>query len=270
MNIEQVREYTLSLNGVTEDQAFGDDIINFRLEGKIFVCLWLGNDRQDTNNSTPRLAIKLLPERNEELRAQFSAVMPAWHWNKKHWSDVYYEQLQDEQVTAWIKESYQLIASKLPKAVREKYIQEPVLHIKRFKELTIDELYELLRVRSEVFILGQNCVYQDLDGDDQEAVHLWLTLAGKTIALARVCPAGTHMQETSIGRVIATERGKGYGKQIMLHAIKAATKYFGAKLIAIEAQEYAKVFYEKVGFKQVSDTFTLEGIPHIKMTWTKN
>ena len=129
-----------------------------------------------------------------------------------------------------------------------------ILHKKTFHELTIDELYELLRVRSEVFVVEQNCVYQDLDGDDQQSI---------------VCPAGTHMTEISIGRVITTERGKGYGKQIMLHAIDAAVERFGATLIDIEAQEYAKGFYESVGFKQSSDTFMLDGIPHIRMTWTK-
>ncbi len=147
--------------------------------------------------------------------------------------------------------------------------QELVLHKKPFHQLTTDELYELLRVRSEVFVVEQNCVYQDLDGDDRKAIHLWLTQAGKTIALAHVCPAGTHMTEISIGRVITTERGKGYGKEIMLHAIDAATEHFGATLIDIEAQEYAKGFYESVGFKQSSDTFMLDGIPHIKMTWRK-
>ncbi|SEA74559.1 Predicted N-acyltransferase, GNAT family [Xylanibacter ruminicola] len=144
---------------------------------------------------------------------------------------------------------------------------EAELHKKTFQELTTDELYELLRVRSEVFVVEQNCVYQDLDGDDQASIHLWLTVADKVVALARVCPAGTHMKEISIGRVITTERGKSYGKQIMLHAIEAAVKHFGATLIDIEAQEYAKGFYEGVGFKQSSDTFILDGIPHIKMTW---
>ena len=144
-----------------------------------------------------------------------------------------------------------------------------VLHKKIFKELTTDELYELLRVRSEVFVVEQNCVYQDLDGDDQPSVHLWLTVEDKVVALARVCPAGTHLKETSIGRVITTERGKGYGKQIMLHAIDAAVEHFGATIIDIEAQEYAKGFYERVGFRQSSDTFILDGIPHIKMTWEK-
>ncbi len=144
-----------------------------------------------------------------------------------------------------------------------------VLHKKTFKELTTNELYELLRVRSEVFVVEQNCVYQDLDYDDQKSIHLWLTYEDKVVALARVCPAGTHMKEISIGRVITTERGKGYGKQIMLHAIDAAVEHFNATLIDIEAQEYAKGFYEGVGFKQSSESFMLDGIPHIKMSWTK-
>ena len=147
--------------------------------------------------------------------------------------------------------------------------QELVLHKKSFQELMVDELYELLRVRSEVFVVEQNCVYQDMDGDDQKSIHLWLTVAGKVVALARVCPAGTHMKEISIGRVITTERNKGYGRQIMLQAIEAAKEHFGAKQIDIEAQEYARGFYESVGFKQSSDTFMLDGILHIKMTWKK-
>lgn len=128
--------------------------------------------------------------------------------------------------------------------------QNGILHKKTFQELTTDELYELLRVRSEVFVVEQNCVYQDLDGDDQASIHLWLTVEDKVVALARVCPAGTHMQEVSIGRVITTERGKGFGKQIMLYAIETAKEHFNATQIAIEAQEYAKGFYESVGFRQ--------------------
>ena len=269
MNVEQVRDYILSLEGVTEDQPFGEDNITFRLEGKIFVCLGLGGDRHDISDSAPRLALKLLPERNEELREKYPEVSPAWHWNRKHWSDVYYGQLEKTLVEDWIRESYQLVASKLPKAVRSKYVKEAVLHEKLFQELTTDELYELLRVRSEVFVVEQNCVYQDMDGDDQNSIHLWLTVGERTVALARVCPAGTHMQEISIGRVITTERGKGYGRQIMLHAIDTAVRHFGAKLIDIEAQENARGFYESVGFRQSSGTFMLDGIPHIKMTWKK-
>ena len=122
MDIEQVRDYTLSILGVTEDQPFGDDIITFRIEGKIFLCLWLGGGLHDISNSEPRFALKLTPERNEELREQFPSITPAWHWNKKHWSDVYYEHLEEELVKSLIKESYDLVVSKLPKAIRIKYM----------------------------------------------------------------------------------------------------------------------------------------------------
>lgn len=122
MNIEQVRAFTLLINGVTEDQPFGDDNITYRIEGKIFLCLWLGGGKHDMKDGQPRFAMKLTPERNEELRELYSAILPAWHWNKKHWSDVYYEQLEDGLVTGLIKESYDLVVSKLPKTLRQKYI----------------------------------------------------------------------------------------------------------------------------------------------------
>lgn len=144
-----------------------------------------------------------------------------------------------------------------------------VLHKKLFQNLTIEELYQLLRVRSEVFVVEQNCVYQDLDCDDQASVHLWLTVEDRIVAMARVCPAHTHMEEVSIGRVITTERGKGYGKQIMLSAIEAAIVHFDATVIDIEAQEYAKGFYEKVGFRQSTASFMLDGISHVGMRWER-
>lgn len=142
-----------------------------------------------------------------------------------------------------------------------------VLHQKRFSELSTTELYELLRIRAEVFVVEQNCAYQDLDNDDQKSIHLWLTVDNRILALCRVCPEGTHMHEVSIGRVITTERGNGYGKQILLEGIEVAKMHFNAKQIDIEAQEYAKGFYEQVGFKQSSDAFILDGIPHVKMSW---
>lgn len=119
MNIEEVREYTLALPGVTEDQPFGDDNITFHIEGKIFLCLWLGGCNE--NDTALRFACKLSPERNEELREAYSSVVPAWHWNKKHWSDVFYERLDTKLVTTWIRESYELVVSKQPKALRDKY-----------------------------------------------------------------------------------------------------------------------------------------------------
>lgn len=143
---------------------------------------------------------------------------------------------------------------------------EAVLHLKRFQELTIHELYELLHVRSDVFVVEQNCAYQDLDGDDQCSLHLWLTVGDKVVAMSRICPAGTHMEQVSIGRVITTERGKGYGKQIMIHSIEAARAYFNPTQIDLEAQVYAQGFYENVGFRPSSEHFVLDGIPHVKMT----
>lgn len=121
MNIEQVREYALSLCGVTEDQPFGDDNVTFRVEGKIFLCLWLGGGTYDKWGGAPRFACKLTPERNDELREHHNAITPAFHWNKKHWSDVYYTLLSTELVEAIIRESHKLIINTLPKAVRAKY-----------------------------------------------------------------------------------------------------------------------------------------------------
>lgn len=121
MNIEEVRYFALSLHGVTEDQPFGDDNITFRVEGKIFMCLWLGGGKYNIDETMLRFACKLAPERNEELRELYSAVTPAFHWNKTHWSDVFFEQLDTDVVESIIRESYGVIISKLSKFVRVKY-----------------------------------------------------------------------------------------------------------------------------------------------------
>lgn len=121
MNIEEVRYFALSLPGVTEDQPFGDDNITFRVEGKIFMCLWLGGGKYNIDETILRFACKLAPERNEELRELYSAVTPAFHWNKTHWSDVFFEQLDTDVVESIIRESYGMIVSKLPKSVRVEY-----------------------------------------------------------------------------------------------------------------------------------------------------
>ena len=121
MNIEEVRYFALSLPGVTEDQPFGDDNITFRVEGKIFMCLWLGGGKYNIDETMLRFACKLAPERHEELRELYSAVTPAFHWNKTHWSDVFFEQLDTDVVESIIRESYRVIVSKLPKSVRVKY-----------------------------------------------------------------------------------------------------------------------------------------------------
>lgn len=145
-----------------------------------------------------------------------------------------------------------------------------ILHQKFFYELTTDELYELLKVRCQVFIVEQQILCQELDDDDKKALHIWMTDAddGRILALCRAFPAGTHLKEASIGRVLTTERGKGYGLLIMQAAIRALQEHYQVRRIDIEAQRYAKAFYEKSGFRQTTDEYILEGIPHIDMTWT--
>ena len=144
------------------------------------------------------------------------------------------------------------------------------LHVKTFNELTVDELYDLLQLRSDVFVVEQNCVYQDLDKDDRHALHLWITNDdNRIIAMARVCAAGTHMHEVSIGRVIAVERRKGYGTMIVRCAVDVALNYFNTSVIDIEAQSYIRLLYEKIGFSATSQVFMLDGILHIKMRYNK-
>lgn len=140
------------------------------------------------------------------------------------------------------------------------------LHIKTFDQLTTGELYELLRIRSEVFVVEQNCVYQDVDNNDQTAIHVWLTKVGKVVAMCRICPEGTKMPDTSIGRVITTERGKGYGMLIMKVAINTVMERIPvADYIEIEAQLTKQKLYERLGFVATSEPFMMEGLMHIDM-----
>ena len=140
------------------------------------------------------------------------------------------------------------------------------LHIKTFDQLTTSELYELLRIRSEVFVVEQDCVYQDVDNNDQTAIHIWLTKDGKTVAMCRICPEGTKLASTSIGRVITTERGKGYGMLIMKIAINTVMERIpAADHIEIEAQLTKQKFYERLGFVATSEPFMMEGLMHLEM-----
>lgn len=141
--------------------------------------------------------------------------------------------------------------------------------IKHYSELTADELHDILQARAEVFVVEQDCAYQDIDGYDKSAHHVWLEdEKGKVLAYARVLPKG-RVRDVSIGRVITTVRGRGYGLTVMREAIKVARSLYGDALIRIEAQKYAKGFYEKLGFVQDSDDFLEDGIPHIEMIHTK-
>ena len=139
------------------------------------------------------------------------------------------------------------------------------LKIKRFKELTTDELYAILKLRVSVFVVEQKCPYMELDGLDQGAIHVWLEEEDGIQAYLRILDRGVENENVAIGRVIAVKRHCGLGSRILEEGIKAAREILDAEKIYLEAQTYAKGFYEKQGFEQVSAEFLLDGIPHVRM-----
>ncbi len=143
-------------------------------------------------------------------------------------------------------------------------------YIRRFDELSTAELYEILKLRNAVFIVEQNCAYQDIDGLDETAYHMWLEDENGIAAYVRLLPPGVRFDDSVIGRVIAVRRRSGVGSQIVRTAQSAVREGFGTDSVTIEAQVYAREFYEKLGFVQQSDEFDEDGIPHILMRWTAN
>ena len=141
------------------------------------------------------------------------------------------------------------------------------LNVKRFSELTTEELYRLLRLRVSVFVVEQNCPYMELDDRDQDALHVWFEDRDGIRAYLRILDAGAVSEYVTIGRVIAVKRRCGMGSRILSEGIRIAKEALGAEKIYVEAQTYAKSFYEKQGFQQVSAEFFLDGIPHVKMIY---
>ncbi len=139
------------------------------------------------------------------------------------------------------------------------------LKIKRFNELTVDELYQILQLRVSVFVVEQQCAYPEIDDLDQDAIHVWLEDEDGIEAYLRMLDKGVENEHCAIGRVIAVKRRCGLGSRIMREGIRVAVDQFGANVIYLEAQTYAREFYEQLGFKQISDEFVLDGIPHVKM-----
>lgn len=139
--------------------------------------------------------------------------------------------------------------------------------VKHFRELTTTELYAILRLRNAVFIVEQDCVYQDHDNKDMYCHHLMLFLNKQLVAYARLLPPGISYDEMSIGRVVTSPdvRGKGAGKELMTLAIDFAGKLFGDGPIRIGAQYYLKRFYTELGFEQTSGVYDEDGIDHIIM-----
>jgi ElaA protein len=144
---------------------------------------------------------------------------------------------------------------------------------KTFEELTTAELYSVLRLRAEVFVVEQDCPYQDVDNADQYAVHLMGYDEQQRLgAYARIFAPGIRSRGmtydmASIGRVITSkeQRGKGVGRELMQKAIDALETRFGKQAIKISAQQYLTKFYESLGFRQTSDMYLEDNIPHVEM-----
>lgn len=145
-----------------------------------------------------------------------------------------------------------------------------IFKIKPFKGLSTDELYQLLQLRSEVFVVEQNCVYQDIDGKDPKAIHVIGEFEGEIVAYCRIFNAGDYFDQASIGRVVVKEsfRDRKWGHDLIKEAIVAVEKHFGTSQITISAQLYLKKFYESHGFVQTSEEYLEDGIPHIEMKKT--
>ncbi|NNE30844.1 MAG: GNAT family N-acetyltransferase [Winogradskyella sp.] len=139
--------------------------------------------------------------------------------------------------------------------------------VKSFEELSLKELYDLLQLRSEIFVVEQNCVYQDIDGKDQKALHVLGYLGNKPVAYTRIFKPGEYFEEASIGRVLVKQKARKnkFGFIIMKASIDAIKKYYNEDKIRISAQTYLKRFYNGLNFSEVGKEYLEDGIPHINM-----
>ncbi len=139
--------------------------------------------------------------------------------------------------------------------------------IKPFEALSLTETHQMFLLRSEVFVVEQNCVYQDIDGKDEKALHVLGEFEGKISAYARLFKPGDYFDNASVGRVVVRKefRDKKWGHDLMREAISGIQSHFGESRITISAQLYLKKFYESHGFVAVGDTYLEDDIPHIRM-----
>lgn len=139
--------------------------------------------------------------------------------------------------------------------------------VKTFDELTTSELYQLLRLRSEVFVVEQDCVYQDVDNKDQKALHVLGKKNGELAAYTRIFKPGDYFENTSIGRVVVAQdqRKYGLGKQIMQASLAVIEEKFPKQPIEISAQSYILKFYTELGFQAFGEEYLEDGIPHKRM-----
>ena len=141
------------------------------------------------------------------------------------------------------------------------------ISVKSFNEFTTEELYEVLQLRSEIFVVEQNCVYQDIDLKDQKAIHVLGYFQNELVAYTRIFKPGDYFQQASIGRVLVKEsyRSRKWGYDIMEASIKAIEQRFLATSIKISAQQYLEKFYNNMGFLTVGEPYLEDGIPHVAM-----
>ena len=141
--------------------------------------------------------------------------------------------------------------------------------VKTFSDLNTTELYEILQLRSEIFVVEQECVYQDIDFKDQNALHVFSRKNNKIITYTRIFKPGDYFKNASIGRVLvlASERKFGFGHGLMKASIATIKTYFNSDTITISAQKYLKKFYEAHYFTQVGEAYLEDGIPHIEMLY---
>ncbi len=145
------------------------------------------------------------------------------------------------------------------------------IKIKKFNELTTEELYKILRVRNEVFVVEQTCIYQDCDNKDYSSYHLYVEEGNEVVGYLRIVNKGISYDEISIGRVLVkeTHRNKGLSRKIMLEAIKFIEEKLNSTEIRLSGQVYIKGFYGSLGFKQVSEEYLEDDIPHVEMLYKK-
>lgn len=141
------------------------------------------------------------------------------------------------------------------------------IFVKSFEELSKLELYKILRLRAEVFIVEQECVYQDVDDKDQKALHVILKKSEEIIGYTRLFWPGDYFKEASIGRVVISkkERHNNYGSELMKASILAISEKMKEKKIKISAQTYLKIFYNNLGFLESGKEYLEDGIPHVAM-----
>ena len=138
---------------------------------------------------------------------------------------------------------------------------------KTFSELDTEDLYQILRIRSEVFVVEQDCVYQDIDNKDQNAIHLYYKENDQIVAYTRIFKAGDYYENPCIGRVVVSkkDRGNDLGKKIMIDSMEYIKQNIKGEKIELSAQKYLDKFYKDLGFYKIGEDYLEDGIPHQRM-----